>query len=64
MEFDHVRGRKLFNLSTGSPSWVQFETELKKCDVVCGNCHNTRTYKRRMLANAETLNHNLSDDNK
>lgn len=47
MEFDHTRGDKKFNITTGltTPLKVLLE-EIAKCDVVCANCHKTRTYKR------------------
>src|SRR5688572_11935819 len=49
MEFDHARGEKLFNISSyqravGSERFLE---ELAKCDVVCANCHNIRTWNRR-----------------
>lgn len=47
MEFDHVRGIKLFDISThlylGATRILE---EIAKCDVVCSNCHATRTYHR------------------
>jgi len=56
LEFDHVpeRGEKKFKISM-QRNWgrVQLEEELAKCDVVCGNCHNIRTYERRAALNLE-----------
>lgn len=48
LEFDHVRGEKLFQLGTawGRPAEV-VEAEIAKCDVVCSNCHHIRTAQRR-----------------
>lgn len=51
MEFDHVpeRGEKLFAISDGggrSTDSQLFLDELKKCDIVCANCHTIRTFKR------------------
>jgi len=51
MEFDHVpeRGPKLLQLSSEqvhSVSEEVFRTELAKCDIVCANDHNKRTYER------------------
>lgn len=50
MEFDHVRGRKRFNLAQAR--WRVFNRqqvidEMNKCDVVCSNCHQIRTHTRR-----------------
>lgn len=46
LEFDHVRGRKLGNLSemvsNGFP-WVRVEAELAKCEIRFANCHRRRT---------------------
>lgn len=45
MDFDHVRGEKLFNVGEG----VRFTlsvilAEAAKCEVVCANCHRIRTF--------------------
>lgn len=48
LEFDHVRGIKLANVSeliiaqNRKHLWI----EIAKCDVVCANCHRRRTAKR------------------
>lgn len=47
MDFDHVRGRKLFNVSQGyqlKRSLAEVAAEIEKCDVVCSNCHRIRTF--------------------
>ncbi len=47
MDFDHVRGDKLFNLgSYGARAMGSIIAEISKCDVVCSNCHRERTQKR------------------
>jgi hypothetical protein len=50
LEFDHVRGKKLFNIMSmvnkGLKKWEDILKEIKKCDVVCANCHRIRTVKR------------------
>lgn len=52
MEFDHVRGEKMFNVSeSASHGWQSIKEEIEKCDVVCSNCHQRRTYIR---ANQDT----------
>lgn len=45
LDFDHVRGKKLRNVSQ-SKSISQAKIEMKKCEVVCSNCHRIRTFNR------------------
>jgi len=50
MDFDHVRGQKSFNIG-GSYEYkgrLQILEEIKKCDLVCSNCHRERTQQRRI----------------
>jgi hypothetical protein len=51
MDFDHVRGEKQFNIaarySGRYTSLAALIEEIAKCDVVCANCHRTRTWTRR-----------------
>lgn len=48
MDFDHVRGTKLFNLNKGwAKAWAAIHSEIEKCDIVCSNCHRVRTMLRR-----------------
>lgn len=50
MDFDHVRGEKVNNVGTMVAhgwSWDKIEAEIAKCDLVCANCHRTRTKNRR-----------------
>jgi len=47
MDFDHVRGKKLFNvgrLVNRGTSLKVLQTEMDKCDIVCSNCHRIRTF--------------------
>lgn len=49
MQFDHVRGIKLANLSNvANRGWSlkKVQAEIDKCDLVCCNCHSIRTYYR------------------
>lgn len=49
MQFDHVRGKKLFPLSHPKVRTFgrqRIVDEIAKCDVVCANCHCNRTYTR------------------
>lgn len=46
LDFDHVRGVKLFNIARGASfAILRLQTELAKCVVRCANCHRIRTYK-------------------
>jgi hypothetical protein len=50
MQFDHVRGKKMFALSNGvRKSREVIDEEIAKCDVVCANCHMERTHGTRRL---------------
>lgn len=48
MEFDHVRGQKRFGISFGCRNYSLdvIRTEMKKCELVCANCHRERTFSR------------------
>lgn len=46
LEFDHVRGKKVLDVSImtrNSYSLEKLQTEIAKCDVRCANCHRRRT---------------------
>ena len=47
MDFDHLKNKKC---TIGKEYWAKkFETifkEIKKCQLVCSNCHRLRSYKR------------------
>jgi hypothetical protein len=44
LEFDHVRGEKLGNVSTiRNRAWHLVLAEIAKCDVRCSNCHRIKT---------------------
>ena len=50
LEFHHVRDKKLFDISRGVNSrysWEEIEKEIKKCDVLCSNCHAIETWNKR-----------------
>jgi hypothetical protein len=58
MDFDHVRGKKRFNLNRLvkiSASWNTILEEIAKCEVVCANCHRARTHSRAYGAEAEGI---------
>jgi hypothetical protein len=49
LDFDHVRGKKLADVSDMKNRGYKLETimrEIEKCDVVCANDHRRRTAKR------------------
>lgn len=53
MDFDHRPGtEKLFAVSAGAKRfrWSVIEAEVRKCDVVCSNCHRIRTRTRRVVS--------------
>ena len=45
MDFDHVRGEKLFDVSRDVPVEKRLK-EIEKCDLVCANCHRERTFQK------------------
>ena len=49
MDFDHRPGTtKRFGISNGQHyNWPTLLAEVEKCDLVCANCHRTRTWQRR-----------------
>ncbi|MBY0539397.1 hypothetical protein K2P56_03130 [Patescibacteria group bacterium] len=49
LDFDHI-GLKKFEVGSWAKSALSIKTvqeEIKKCEVVCANCHRIRTEKRR-----------------
>lgn len=52
MDFDHLRDKK-FNISefkNHTSGFNKVKQEIKKCELVCANCHRIRTVKRKMSA--------------
>jgi ribosomal 50S subunit-associated protein YjgA (DUF615 family) len=47
LEFDHLEDKE-FNIGQGlrDRAWREVLAEMKKCDVVCANCHRRRTNRR------------------
>ncbi len=48
MHFDHIGDDKKFSIAQyPSHNMQALLKELKKCELVCGNCHAERTHRRR-----------------
>lgn len=45
LDFDHINGEKKLNISS-TKSISQAKLEMKKCQVLCSNCHRIVTYDR------------------
>lgn len=51
MQFDHVRGTKLFDVSSApNLDLGALLAEAAKCEIVCSNCHHVRTRQRAARA--------------
>ena len=48
MDFDHVKGKTDNIGRMMCRSFKNIVKELKKCELVCANCHRIRTWKRRL----------------
>ena len=54
MQFDHVKGKKLFNIGGSYTRPIKkLIAEIRKCVIVCANCHADRTYKQGRKAQKE-----------
>jgi hypothetical protein len=55
MDFDHLRDKVLNPNQMANYGWrpARMAEELKKCELVCSNCHRVRTYKRRAVRAAK-----------
>lgn len=50
LDFDHVIGKKVANVSdlvNGSYSIEKIKEEIRKCEIRCSNCHRIKTMERR-----------------
>lgn len=62
MDFDHVRGEKIFDLSQAATLCVsqqKLEEEIAKCDVLCRNCHHRRHAHEKQWYRVKFLAGNL-----
>src|SRR5581483_6981527 len=50
MQWDHIRGDKIDEVSNlmKRKNMTAVLEELKKCELVCSNCHAVRTYERKL----------------
>jgi len=48
LEFDHVKEKKMgiSKMISHGYNWKVILKEIKKCEIVCANCHRIRTYER------------------
>lgn len=49
LQFDHISDDKFDNVTTmvrKGASWKRILEEIAKCEIVCANCHQIRTFKR------------------
>jgi hypothetical protein len=51
MDFDHVRGTKISDVS--NLRTTKALEEIKKCELVCAVCHRLRTMERRLDQHVE-----------
>ena len=49
LDFDHVRGTKVNSISRmlNKDSLQDIFKEIEKCEIVCANCHRSRTFHRK-----------------
>jgi len=51
MDFDHVRGKKKADIQTAVTHcwpWKRLAKEIRKCEIVCANCHRVRSQNRTL----------------
>lgn len=57
MDFDHVlsnsKKRTINRLAGERAGWLTLKQEIKKCEIVCANCHRIRTHNRRLHQQAK-----------
>jgi hypothetical protein len=63
MDFDHVRGQKVRDISDmwGAPI-EKIKEEIAKCDLVCATCHRLRTWKRKEFLPKGTVRRSVEND--
>lgn len=55
MDFDHISNDKVSEIASlvARGYWKRAIAEMKKCEVVCSNCHRVRTHERKQGRLAE-----------
>ncbi len=48
MQFDHLRDKEFAIGKMFGMKWERILAEIEKCELVCANCHSTRTHMRRL----------------
>lgn len=50
LEFDHLSNKEADIATASTRGWSieRVKLEIRKCDIVCGNCHKIRTHTRRL----------------
>lgn len=54
MELDHLRDKVRVVANLAGESDAVFYGELRKCEIVCANCHAVRTHNRRADKNGQS----------
>lgn len=48
MDFNHISGEKMFNISQDPKRAKEaILEEMEKCEVLCANCHRIKTYEEK-----------------
>ena len=58
MDFDHVKGKKVDNISNMARigrGINEIKKEIKKCEILCSNCHRMRTWNKMDKTNKTFL---------
>lgn len=62
LEFHHPDDNKVFNLGNFmNAKWEKLEIEIKKCELLCSNCH---AIEHNKYHETETLIKNFNNENK
>lgn len=56
LDFDHLQDKRFSIASCTTISMEKLEREIKKCEVVCANCHRMRTASRKKKLMIKTKN--------